>query len=174
MDRFEMVERLRRETGVSYEEARAALEAADWDLLDALVALEKQGKTRSAGTRYSTEQKRAEPAPEPEKQGERFGDACRRFWRWFCRLIQKGNRNSLCMERGGETMLSLPVTAFVLLLLFAFWVVLPLMIVALFLGCRFYFRGPELGRDDINGAMGKAAEAADTIKKEFRSGGGAE
>lgn len=45
-ERFEKVERLRRETGVSYEEARAAFETAGRDLLDALIALEKQGKAR--------------------------------------------------------------------------------------------------------------------------------
>lgn len=170
MDHLEMVERLRKETGVSYEEARQALEAANWDLLDALISLEKQGKT-GAGAHYSTE-RQAESNPEPErqkKQGETFGDVCKRFWRWFCKLVQKGNRNSLCMERNGEISLTLPVTAFVLLLLLAFWVVLPLMIVALFFGCRFFFRGPELGKDDINSAMGKATDAADNIKREFRS-----
>lgn len=45
-ERVEKVERLRRETGVSYEEARAAFETAGRDLLDALIALEKQGKAR--------------------------------------------------------------------------------------------------------------------------------
>ena len=50
---------------------------------------------------------------------------------------------------------------------------IPLMIVALFCGCRFYFTGPDLGREDINDAMGKATEAADSLKKEFRSGDGA-
>lgn len=57
-ERFEKVERLRRETGVSYEEARAAFETAGRDLLDALIALEKQGK---AGRR----RQRAGPPREP-------------------------------------------------------------------------------------------------------------
>ena len=55
------------------------------------------------------------------------------------------------------------------LLLFAFWVVLPLMIVALFCKCRFLFRGPDLGTDAVNGAMGKVSDAADTLKAELRS-----
>ncbi|NLO13382.1 MAG: ubiquitin, partial [Clostridiales bacterium] len=44
MDHFEMVEKLRQKANVSYEEAKAALEHSEWDLLDALVYLESQGK----------------------------------------------------------------------------------------------------------------------------------
>ena len=49
MDKLEKVEKLRERANVSYEEAKAALEANDWDLLDAMVALEKSGKTDSPG-----------------------------------------------------------------------------------------------------------------------------
>ena len=44
MERMEMVEKLRLKAQVSYEEAKLALENSDWDLLDALVYLEKEGK----------------------------------------------------------------------------------------------------------------------------------
>ena len=45
MDQMEKVDRLRERANVTYEEAKAALEANNWDLLDAMVALEKEGKT---------------------------------------------------------------------------------------------------------------------------------
>jgi len=167
MDQFEMVERLRKETGVSYEEARAALEAADWNLLDAVISLEQAGKVH-ASAHYTTEQPKDEPKVEPQKQGETFGDLCRRFWKWFCELVKKGNRNAICMEKNGVTNINLPITAFVILLLCCFWLIVPLMIVALFLGCRFSFRGPELGKDAYNDVMDKASEAADSVKREFR------
>ena len=41
MTNYEMVELLRQKANVSYEEAKAALEASDWDLLDAIVLLER-------------------------------------------------------------------------------------------------------------------------------------
>ena len=44
MDHLEMVEKLRAKANVSYEEARDALEACDWDLLDALLMLESEGR----------------------------------------------------------------------------------------------------------------------------------
>ena len=47
MDKLEKVERLRERANVSYEEASQALDEAGGDLLDALVILERQGKTKS-------------------------------------------------------------------------------------------------------------------------------
>ena len=45
----EQIERLMDHAGVSYEDAQAALEASDGDLLDALVWLERMGKIPSSG-----------------------------------------------------------------------------------------------------------------------------
>ena len=47
MDNFEKVEKLREKAGVSYEEAKAALEQCNYDLLDAMISLEKQGKVQN-------------------------------------------------------------------------------------------------------------------------------
>ena len=55
MDNLEKVEKLRERANVTYEEAKEALENNDWDLLDAMVALEKEGKTvKPEQTAYST------------------------------------------------------------------------------------------------------------------------
>ena len=170
MDHMEMVERLREKTGISYEEARAALESADWDMLDALVNLEKQGKVKG-NAHYSTKSDgQAEDGAQPNKpQGESFGDMMRRFGRWLKRMIQRGVENQLCMlNHDGQQILSIPVLLFIVLLVVAFWAVLPLMIVSLFFGCRYLFRGPDLGKDSVNEVVGKATEVADSIKSEFR------
>ena len=47
MDKLEKVEKLREKTGVSYEDAKSALEACDYDVLDAIIYLEKLGKVKS-------------------------------------------------------------------------------------------------------------------------------
>ena len=60
MDHYEMVEILRNKANVTYEEAKAALEASDWDMLDALVLLESEGKVNGA-PEYTTKEKAAEP-----------------------------------------------------------------------------------------------------------------
>ena len=44
MDNFEKVERLVEKANVSFEDAKAALDEANGDLLDAMIILEKRGK----------------------------------------------------------------------------------------------------------------------------------
>ena len=46
MDRLEQIERLRAKANVSYEEAKQAYEAANGDLLEAVIMLERQGKIK--------------------------------------------------------------------------------------------------------------------------------
>ena len=60
MDHLEMVEKLRAKANVSYEEARDALEACDWDLLDALLMLESEGRLN--------EEKQAEYTTRPKTE----------------------------------------------------------------------------------------------------------
>ena len=171
MDQMEKIETLREKTGCSYTEARAALERCGGDLLDALCYLESHGKSLVAGAYSSTAQ---EPPPEEPRQEQpqddgAFVKGCKAFWDGIVALIRRGNRNHFVMaDKRGRQTLSLPVTVFVILLVAAFWVVVPLMVVALFFGCRFSFTGPELGREDINSAMGKATDFAEDIKKEFQ------
>ena len=40
MEKFEMIEKLSARANVSFADARDALEASDWDMLDALILLE--------------------------------------------------------------------------------------------------------------------------------------
>lgn len=174
MSDFDLVEKLRSRANVSYEEARAALDATGGDLLDALIYLEKQGKVASpsSGGTYSSkaEPQRDETAykalPPKNEHGEDFRQLMNRFFRWCGDVIGKGNKNHFEVWRHGQTILSVPVTVLVLLLIFAFWVALPLLIVGLFLNCRYAFRGNEVESINMNGIMDSAADAAEGLKAE--------
>ena len=172
MDMMEKVERLREKTGVSYTEAKAALEQTGGDLLEALCWLEQHGKTQLVGASCST-QDREPPREEPEPEARQpedgaFRRGCHSLWQGVVKLVRKGNQNQLVMtSRDGHREFSLPVTLFVILLIACFWLVLVLMVVALFFGNSFSFEGPELGKDEINDAMGKATDYAESIKQEF-------
>ena len=54
MDRFEMTDKLSQKANVSYEEAKAALEASNWDLLDAMILLENKKAGRWADGENNT------------------------------------------------------------------------------------------------------------------------
>lgn len=175
MATMEMVEKLKERANITYEEARAALDACGDDLLEALIFLEKQGKVSPPqGGSYSSKTEAAEggtqfsPPPKP-KQGESFKDLMNRFFRWCGRVIHKGNTNYFEVWRLGEKILSVPITVLVLLLIFAFWVAVPLLVIGLFLSCRYAFRGAEVERIDMNGVMNSAADAAESLKTEVKN-----
>lgn len=169
MTNFEMAEALREKAGVSYEEASAALEKSNWDLLEAMLLLEREGKVPPSSCSYSTRIEE-EPEPEPHRGAEGLRGAARCLGRALRRLIQIGNANSLVVSRQEKELFSLPVTVCAILLICSVWTVLIVMGVSLFFGVRYGFRGPNLGNDAVNGAMNRAAQAAENIRDEINRG----
>ena len=165
MTNYEMTEKLSEKMGVTMEEAKEALEACGWDMLDAALLLEKEHGID--GSAYSTKQ--AGPAAEAPARCERES-VFARLWRLVKRLFQLGNSNRFEVRRkdSDELALDMPVTAMVLLLFFAFWVSMPLLVIGLFAGFRYSFSGAELGRQGINNAMERAGEAADRVMDNIR------
>ena len=51
MEHFELVEKLVNTFGVSYEKAKEALEASNWDAIDAAIYLERE-KSKDCGRYY--------------------------------------------------------------------------------------------------------------------------
>ena len=54
----------------------------------------------------------------------------------------------------------------VLLLFFAYWLVIPVLILGLFVGFRYRFSGPDLEREDLNGVMGSVADTASELGRQ--------
>ena len=177
MTNFEMVELLRQKADISYEEAKTALELANWDLLDAMLVLEREGKIKSGPAHYSTrEEAGTEEAESRREKKRRDCDGVRIALRWLgqtlTKLIRIGNENSLVVCRKGQELFSLPVMVCVVLLMCSVGTVLLFALaVGLFCGLRYSFRGPNLGKESINSAMNRAADAAETVKEEIRSAG---
>lgn len=170
MATLEQVERLREKANVSYDEAKAALEACNNDLLDAIIYLEKQGKVKSEGGFYSSSGSAKEnasveiPREEPSEESHGFSDLMRRFGAFCLKLLHISNANYFEVYRYDEKRTSMPVLVLVLLLIFAFWVAIPLLIVGLFFGFRYRFSGPELGKNLVNDPMENVAKAAEDLK----------
>jgi hypothetical protein len=175
MASFDSVEKLRERANVSYEDARAALDASGDDLLEALILLEKQGKVipPEGGGAYSSQQTPEAPqnknsGRKAEERGESFVDIMNRFGNWFAGVIQAGCVNQFEVSRNGKRVVSVPVLVLVLLLIFAFWVTIPLLIVGLFCGCRYSFSGDEVKGISVNSVMDSAANAAEGLKHEIK------
>ncbi len=182
MATLEQVEKIREKTGVSFEEAKAALEACNDDLLDAIIYLERQGKVNEpAGGGYYSSQT-GEQGPQYQDNGgyyndgrnncgSNFRESMGRFGRFCSSIFNIGNTNYLEAEKNGTIMFTVPVTVIVVLLIFFFWVIVPLFVVSLFFGFHYHFRGAEIGTEQVNKVMDGASDTVDDIKKNFAGGG---
>lgn len=176
---LEQVEKLREYADISYDEAKRALENADGDLLQALIDLEKQGKVKppEGGGRYVSynpqpdyNEKKTDYHEGGQSTEERktFRQLINQFVRWLRKVLYKSLENYLVVEKNNEQIVKLPVLVLVLLLCFAFWFIIPLLIIGLFFNFRYTFNGPDLGKDVVNDAMDSVAQAAEDIKKDMR------
>ena len=167
MTNFETVERLRAKANVSYEEAKLALEEANWDLLDAMVILEKQGKVSEGQTAsYSTKE---EPEANTAYSAKWSNGVFARFGAAVVKCVNYLTRNSLEISRETKVLVTLPVIVPMILLLSPlFWLTIILFGVGLFTGFKYAFRGPDMGKDSINDAMSKASDVAENLKGEVK------
>jgi hypothetical protein len=185
---LEQVEKLKERANVSYEDAKNALENTKGDLLEAVIFLEQQGKIRGPGLGYyntqtgggqgagagfgtggpgqnQQHQYQDQRQHQQQKRESSFKAACRSFWDGFKTIIHKANTNHFEVVRDNQCVMNMPVTILAIGILFFFWLTVPILIIALFFGYRYRFRGPDLGRESINKVMDQVADTADNIKR---------
>ena len=176
---LQQVEELRRYADITFNEAKEALEETNGDILEAIINLEKNGRIEppKGGGYYSTkdsgetgEQKSSEAKAGTEstqKTSSSFSNLINRFTTFIGKLFHKGNRNIFEVSKNGQSTMTLPVTVLVILLLFTFWITVPLMIIGLFFGYKYSFSGPELGKEEVNRTMDQVSDVVGNLKKEF-------
>ncbi len=152
MDHYEMVEALRTKANVTYDEAKVALEASDWDMLDALVLLEGEGKVNGAPG-FTTREK----ADETCWCGRKEKRSLARLGAWIKKMFVLGNKNQFVISRKGSELAAMPITVAALLTLLVWPFSLIVLFVGLFLGTRYSFRGLDIN-GAINDVIGKAQE----------------
>lgn len=86
-------------------------------------------------------------------------------------LLRHSTVNQFEVWRHGEMMTSLPVLILILLILVAFWISVPLLLLGLFFGCRYRFSGPDLEKsgagDAVNRVTGVVGDAVEQVKDAF-------
>ncbi len=171
MDQLEKVEKLKERANVTYEEAKEALEASNWDLLDAMVYLEKMGKTEAPRQEtYSTsyeEQSQYVSVKDKVKEKKKNDSPFVQAGKLVRLLLKKSRENFFCVSRKGEEILKIPVLLLICVLLIAWHITLIALIAGLFFDCTYSF----CGKDDLetaNKAMEKAGEFAEKVKDEVR------
>jgi len=178
MTTLDQVEKLRTMANVTYDEAKTALDATNGDLLEAIIYLEKQGKVDApSGGGYYSSEKTADAGDVAYKKtgwekhanhckgGKGFISLMKKFGEFSLKMIRKGNVNNFEVLLGEEIKATVPVTALALLLIFAFWMTIPAIVIGLFFGFRYRFNGPDCSGNAVNDAMNSAADAAINLKK---------
>lgn len=179
MATLEQVEKLRERANVTYDEAKAALDASNGDILDAMIYLERKGMVLvpEGGGYYSSDGSTTSDDDEASyaddaasnagksASGQTFGDLVKRFFKFCAKMIHKGNINAFEIIKGDECKGTVPITVLVLLIVFAFWITLPLIIIGLFFGLHYRFCGPDFVKGTVNNVMDKAAATAEEIKR---------
>ena len=176
MDNFEKVEKLREKTGVSYEEAKAALEATDYDLLDAIIKLEKDGKvnapkvdvfTTGGEEKKESEFEKAQKTYEKECEKSSAGQVLDKILAGCGRLLKASVDNNFIVERHENTLIKVPVLLLVVALC-AFGITIPLLIIGLFCECKYRFEGakPE-ANSEVNKMCDRASDACMNIKNDI-------
>ncbi len=173
MDQLEKVEKIREKTGVSYEDAYNALAESSWDILDALVLLERQDKIKEPErSTYSTREEsesfqNASASYEESSRKMSHKERSHVILGKLKRLLQKGCENYFVVEKGDKVMMEIPLLAMLVVLIAAFWALAIALVAGLFCGFRYSFRGEITENVDVNGACDKAAEMCEHVKREF-------
>ena len=176
--KLERVELVREKCQVSYADAKAALELCDYDVLDAVVLLERQGKTAATSASYSTAQaaKEGPSAPMAAAQAD-YEESARRqraeekvnsAFAWLKRICVRGMEITLVASRRGRQVVSMPLIVLIVLLLIGFWCLIPMMVVSLFFGFSYRFEGLGKVTVDVNDLSERASAGAERIKSEVK------
>lgn len=80
MEHIDMMEKLCEKAGISLGEAKEVLERADWDMLEALVILENEGKIQPLTTSVSTMEKESAYEKVESEMRKSKDSSWNRFW----------------------------------------------------------------------------------------------
>lgn len=105
-----------------------------------------------------------------KKHSGGIGKIFSRFLKFIGRIIKKGNRNYLNIVKDGMEPIKVNLTITVIFFLLAFWAAFIIVVAGLFFGYRYYIDGEDCSKCRVNDYLGKAADAAEDVKNEFKDG----
>ncbi|XZL75573.1 ubiquitin [Clostridium perfringens] len=177
MEKLKLVDKLKNKANISYEEAKDALEKSNWDMLEAMLYLEAYGKVKkpSISIFYTNESKESynengEVVNLKEDTNENNFENKNSFEGVFeaiCKAIDTCNNIFIEIIRNSRVILKIPFTVLIVLLFFAFWIVIPLMIIGLFFNMEFLVSSKKIDVDKINKVFKETSKVVKDVKGKF-------
>lgn len=139
MERHEMAEKLVEKCGISYEEAGDVLREAGYDLLEAMIILERRGKlgNKHQNNWYSTgimQNYTATAGNKSAADAESLSEFFKIAWTKFCELMRNFMRYNIILSKDGREIISFPVLLALILVCFTAGLVFSAVIVSLVFG----------------------------------------
>jgi polyhydroxyalkanoate synthesis regulator phasin len=140
---LEKIELVKDRTGVSYKEAKEALEAADGSVVDAIIAIEETVNI---------------------KQNSKVNDVADETIAKIKELVKKGNVTKISVKRDDETIVNIPVNVGIVGTIVAPWGIIAAAIAAFGFRCQI-----ELTKDD--GSVVDISERAENLANDVKEKG---
>jgi len=138
---LDLIDELRKRANVSYEDARDALEKCNGDMVEALIYLEKERKIK------------------PENSNG--------FFEKVKNIITKGNNTNFIITKKDKIILSLPVTIVVIITVFAPYIAIPGILLALLTGHRLKFQSKSGDDMKVNETLDKVSDTVNNVKRKI-------
>ena len=177
MEKLKLVDKLRDKANISYEEAKKALENSNWDMLDAMLYLEKHGKvkkpsvsifyTNGSKESYTEHGEVVNLKEDKKKNNSESKNNFEGIFEAICKVIDTCNNIFIEIIKSNKVLLKIPFTVLILLLFFAFWMIIPLMIVGLFFDVEFLVSSKNVNVDKINKVFNEISKVVKDIKRKF-------
>lgn len=168
MERMEMVEKIAERANLTVEEARNVLERNNWDMLDAMIELEREGKVKG-GARASTRKEEPEymtvapTASGKEEQKARRMHTRQKIKENLKKALRVALDNQFVVNNKDGEVTRVPVIVLVICALVNVVLTVIALIAGMAFGLRYAVEGKELGTQTINDGMKKAGEYTQNI-----------
>ncbi|MGI6576861.1 MAG: DUF4342 domain-containing protein [Eubacteriales bacterium] len=140
---LEDVEYIRARANVTYDEVIGLLDAYEGDVVRVMAELERSGKLRA---KHSTEKS---------------------FWESLKSLLRKGYVNRMIVRREDKTIANFSIIFMLIAVIFAFYVTIPALIVAIILGYKISFKKEPDAVKDFSNIVYSAKKTAEAVKNEI-------
>ncbi len=179
MEKYKLICKLQSETNISYEEAKSALEKNNWDVLDTMLYLEENNIIQKPSTSifYTNEHKKSYKyenidiieGEENSYNNSKKHNSFEGIFELVCKIIDICNNILFEIKRENKVFIKIPITVIILLLIFAFWIVIPLAVLGLFFNLEFSVSRNGEGISKVNNVFNIISINIRKVKKVFKN-----
>ena len=138
-----MAEKLVEKCGITYEEAGEVLKEADYDLLEAMIILERRGRLGGGVNKYSTgimQNNYTSTRYESAADAESLSEFIKIAWRKLCEFCRDLLKYQVVISKDGKEIINFPLVLAIFLVCCTAGIVFAAVVISLISGCSYSIR----------------------------------